>query len=164
MGLMSLISREKEKFRGQQRLARMGIEEYGKKNEAQREAEKLQALRAETIKAEGIAKLRHEEAQLKERLSKAKSPSNVQKFGQGLAKVVNKAKSDVSSAKKAGYFKGLGIGAPRSTVGSGIQQETRNVFGGNPIQTGGNKPGGVFLMGDQPKPKAERRPQVTIRL
>lgn len=148
MGIMSYIAQQKEKFRDAQ---------FNKRAElAKIEAEHLKKERARQAE---LAKAQSEKVQLErdvKRISaftdKHKSETKAQRFAKGLANVVNKAKVQVQEAKKQGYFKGPGIGAPRTRQvgGSGrMSTGTRNVFGGG---------GRDVFSGPSEKP----RPKVTV--
>ena len=73
---------------------------------AEQENEKLQL---EAKRAEKVAAVRRENEELMRRIEKDKltKPSKVKAFGNGLAKVMNKARADFTDAKKQGYFKGV---------------------------------------------------------
>lgn len=154
MGVLGFIAGQKAKFQGRIAMRQAGITtDEDRRNQAQKEAEKLQKLRAETLKAEGMAKLQREEMMLKERLAKAKGPSTIQKVGKGLAGVINKGRAH---SKKSG---GLMIGAPRSSGSKGLEMGgKKDVFGG----ASGLNTGGSGLQIGKPMPKKEKPKSTTI--
>lgn len=88
MRIRDVINRRKEKFKAQRTIK--------SQQDNIRKAEELQRLRLERQKYEGKAKLNRLIEEENIRIEKAKGPSNLQKFGAGLTKVVNKQKAKQS--------------------------------------------------------------------
>lgn len=124
--IRAFIQRKKEAFRQQQ------------VNKSQTEnikrADELQRLRTERIRMEGKANLEQAKQQELAKISaaKAKAPSNLMKFGQGLAGVINRAGKSKGTKSKGSMFGGNTVGG---TGSKGID------FGGraNGSQFGGQK-------------------------
>ena len=116
MGMMSLISDTKRRFRERQT------------NQNVRKAESLENLRKERIRLEGYAKVAKAEEKEKAKIAKAKSTmrknSKVAKLAKGLQKHMNKRKESGKGIQFGGSGPDFG--------GSGLN------YGGSGINTGGS--------------------------
>jgi hypothetical protein len=139
MSITSYIQSQKESFRRYKTAkARADIsKENVRLNE---ERQHLEAVRQRQIENE---RLRAGNVQLQKSMPPPQ-PSGIQRFGQGLAKVMNKTKSDIKDAKSQGYMKGIDFGGSKPSAGRAgsklariNQGSTGLAFGGN---TGGNNP------------------------
>ena len=156
MSIMQLIQKKKEQFRN----ASIEI----RKQQAIKETEKL---RAERLRQGELAKVEAQRLQARQDVDritafneKARGPSKLKKFGQGVAKVMNKGKTGMSEAKQARYMKGIQFGAPASTGSKGLDTVGRgSPFGGQRnIDVGGR---GLF--NTTPEKKKEERTTIIIK-
>jgi hypothetical protein len=145
----------------------MGIREFIAKQKDAHQRQRLYSVRSQTSEARlknyELEQLRqkeqkltqaHAETQRLERdiatTQQARGPSGIQRFGQGLAKVMNKTKADVKDAKSKGYMKGIDFGGSKpsnarragNTLSRINQGSTGLAFGGssqgnsNPFSSG----------------------------
>lgn len=152
MGVMGFISSAKSRFRDAQvrkQEALVVAETEKLRMERDRQAKLVKAMSEK-------ARLTKDVGNMREFTEKHKAMTNVQKFGKGLAHVMNQVKD------KKKDMKSIGIGVPKNKIGSGFSQETRNVFGNKPLNTGG---GGSFTFGPtEKKPMQQKKRQVIINL
>ena len=132
-----------------------GFKNYQHSRTLQREA----ALKQEAIdrrqKAAELAKAQGERVRAEADTRKIEAftqkhtqPSGIQRFGKGLAAVMNKTKEEVKSAKSQGYMKGIDFGgtarpsAPRKAGGtlSRINQGSQGLAFGGAAPGGTNNP------------------------
>lgn len=172
MGILSKIS-EYKNMKKKERIAVQKMKHSQKKVAYHDEINKL---RVEREKAGEIAKLKGERDRLKsdvENLSsfnKPKKPkvgANLKGLGQGLAKVINKGKSGIQSAKKQGFLQGAKFEPGRSNFG-GSGSKGSPFGGARSIEVGGNS--GSFNTsrgleyGKKEPMKKEKSKTVTIKV
>jgi len=155
MNVFAMIQQKKEQFRDAsiEKRKQQAIKES---NEIIREKRR----QAELAKIEGVRVTEQRDLErIKAFNERARGPSKVKKFGQGLAKVMNKGKEGMSSAKSQGYFKGINV--PGSSGSSGLNNApTGSPFGGQrPLDVGGK---GLFNTTQAEKPK-EKRTTIIIK-
>lgn len=147
MGIMGYISQQRARFRDsqfkrQESLARAEADRL--RMERDRQARLAQA-QAEKVRLE------RDVANIKGFTEKHKTPSNIQKFGAGLAKVMNKTQSGVKQLQTGKPGGGLMLGSPSSQGSMGINTKTQG------MQVGVRD---VFSIGAEkkqmPKPKPKR--------
>lgn len=147
MGIMGYISQQRARFRDAQfkrkeSLARAEADRL--RMERERQAKLAQA-QAEKVRLE------RDVASIRGFTEKHQTPSNVQKFGAGLAKVMNKTRSGVKQLKSGSPGGGLQLGTPSSQGSMGINTQHQG------MQVGVRD---VFSIGPQkkemPKPKPKR--------
>lgn len=123
-----------------------------------------ETLRLEERRKAELDRLRADQHKLKEQVG----PSKMQKFGQGIAKVMNKGKqgmgkvqNGLASAKSKGFMQGVKVGAPASTGSKGLDNTpVGSPFGGQRnIEVGGR---GLFNTTPVEKPK-EKRTTIIIK-
>lgn len=152
MGILSRIARRKESFRKTKEAVHklqtdVAIGRMERQQKANlREAELLQA-------KQNLA----ESQQIKQDLRTAQGPTKMQKFGQGLARTIEKGRA--SHAKRQAMK--VKVGAPKSTGSVGLKTGSRDVFStgsDNVFGIGGSK-----QQTDMPK-KPAKRPRVIVEL
>lgn len=143
MGILSKIARRKESFhKTKEALSQFKTDVALGRMERQQKANLREAQVLE-------AKQKHKETtQIRDDFRQAQGPSNVQKFGQGLAKVMNKGRQ--AHAKRQAM--NVKVGAPQSSGSRGLQMGGRDVFSLGPKQ-----------QTQMPK-KPAKRPRVIVEL
>lgn len=142
MSISSFIREKKQGFRNYQHSQTLQREAALKQEaiERRQKAGELAQAQAARVRAERDA--RNIEAFTK----KNTAPSGIQRFGQGLAKVMNKTKADVKDAKSKGYMRGIDFGGSKpsnarragNTLSRINQGSTGLAFGGS--SQGNNNP------------------------
>ena len=119
--------------------------------------EELKRLQAERVKLEERANLQtsrnRELSRIKD--AKSKAPTGMMRFGQGVARVINKGRDQAKSVQAKGN--GIDFGGGKSTFGG---------FGGNSRSNstfGGNSSGGPFGE-SKPKPVVKDKTTVIIKV
>lgn len=147
MGVLKYIAKQKAQF-----------QDYTVKKRKEMIMKKTEKVRAENVRQAELTKASQELAesrQIQRDLKEARGPSSVQKFGQGLASVMNKAKQ----AQKAMP----GIGIPQVKSSKALDSSVKaNTFGGSNLSLGG----GSLNFGPTPKkkPMPKKRPRVIVEL
>lgn len=147
MGIMGYVSEQRARFRD----SRFKRKESLARAEADRlRLERERQAKLAQVQAEKVL-LEKDVARIKGFTEKHQTPSNVQKFGAGLAKVMNKAKSGVKQLQTGSRGAGIKLGAPSSSGAKGINTQHQG------MQVGVKD---VFSIGPQkkemPKPKPKR--------
>ena len=117
MGVMSYIQAKKQAFKNQMTASQ--VERINKETERLKMEQKRQG---------EIARANAERAKVSRDVDNIEKfnrkyptpPSNVQRFGRGLAKVINKGQNDIAELKKQGGLKGIDFG--------GTSQKSGGVF------------------------------------
>lgn len=147
MGIMAYVSQQRARFRDAQFKRKESL--------ARAEADRLRMERERQAK---LAQAQAEKVRLEkdvQRISafteKHKDQSNIQKFGAGLAKVMNKTRSGVKQLQSGSSGGGLRLGTPQSKGSMGINTQSQG------MQVGVRD---VFSIGPQkkemPKPQKKR--------
>ena len=130
-----------------------GFQQYKHSQSIQRENALKKDLEDRRLKAQQLheatserVRVENETRKLEEYNKKNAAPSGIQRFGQGLAKVMNKTKADVKDMKQQGYLKGIDFGGSKpsnaqragNTLSRINQGSTGLAFGGS--SQGNNNP------------------------
>jgi len=163
MGITGLIAGAKKSFK-----------EYRSENKSKRMSRELQAYEKEKAQLEkqnrelSADKQRRDTIErLRSSNAKLKPESKLKSMGKGLAKVINKGKEGVQSAKKQGFLSGAKFEPGKSTFGGSGSQGSP--FGGSRnLEVGGNS--GNFntsrgLQFGKAEPEKKEKPRaITIKV
>jgi len=146
---MGYIKQKKQQFRQQR--TQKAISETSEK------AKELKKLREQRLALEGQANIRRLEQSERSKIQAAKGPSNIERFGVGLAKVINQGKTAGTKFKKSQNERkrGQSVSSGLARFGS-INQGSRGVaFGGN---------SSPFDIGPTAPKKKKKSRDITIRI